>query len=505
VGVADRWAPADRRAGCAAEGRRPGWASRGLRPADSGRRRGPRGSGDCGERGTYAMLRAMHPPSVDALTRLLSARPDCAGLPRPLLVDAARQAIAAHDRAAEGAADATVERAALIAVQSSRGLLRPVINATGTLLHTNLGRAPILPRTSAEANDRWRASNLEFDLASGTRGSRRTHASSLLARLCGAESALVVNNCAAAVMLVLAALGRPHEHGEVLVSRGELVEIGGGFRIPDVLEQSGCRLVEVGTTNRTRRRDYERAITEQSSLILVVHRSNYTISGFTESASIEELSTLGVPVVADIGSGLVDEQLTFLADASGRAPAVPWLDGEPGARQTLARGATVAIFSGDKLFGGPQAGIIVGTREHVDACAAHPFARALRPGGLVLEALQDIALAYLRGEAAQLPFWTMALTSIDGLQQRAIAIANAIGDRAEAVPCTSVPGGGTLPHVEIASFGVRVPESAAAALRHRSNVPIVARVVEGACVLDLRTVDPHDDPEIVSALKGVLA
>jgi L-seryl-tRNA(Ser) seleniumtransferase len=448
----------------------------------------------------------MHPPSVDALARSLAADEVCGHLPHALLVDAAREAIGGA-RAA-GDPGSSTARALTIARSRAQRMLRPVVNATGTLLHTNLGRAPAPAHAAAPGPEgiAWRSSNLEFDLDDGIRGSRREHAAALLARLCGAEGGLVVNNCAAAVMLVLAALGRPLERGEVVVSRGELVEIGGGFRIPEVLEQSGCVLREVGTTNRTRRRDYERVIGPDTSLLLKVHPSNYRITGFTEAASVEDLADLGVPLVADIGSGLLDESLSFLADRSGKVPSLPWLAGEPGARQTLERGAAIAVFSGDKLLGGPQAGIVVGRRELVEACAAHPLARALRPGGLVLTALQRVALDHLAGRAADLPFWRMALAAPDVLRHRAQVIcAQMATPLLHPIECASVPGGGTLPGVEIPSAGIAGPERMLDALRMRTQLPVIARLEDGRCVIDLRTVDPADDAEVIRALKECIS
>ncbi len=272
------------------------------------------------------------------------------------------------------------------------------------LLHTNLGRAPVAHEQSAGYT------NLELDLATGERGSRSDHAGALLALACGAEAALVVNNCAAAVLLALAALASGRG---VVVSRGELVEIGGGFRIPEVMSQSGARLVEVGTTNRTRVADVTRALrTDDVALVLKVHRSNYRIVGFTEEVGVAELaevaSATGVPVVVDLGSGLLDEACPWL-------PAGPpaWLAGEPGARQALGAGAGLVTFSGDKLLGGPQAGIVAGRAELVERCRRHPLARALRPGGLVLDALQSTALAYLRRDGAAIPFWRMATERVD--------------------------------------------------------------------------------------------
>jgi L-seryl-tRNA(Ser) seleniumtransferase len=345
---------------------------------------------------------------------------------------------------------------------------------------------------------------LEFDLETGQRGSRRNHAASLLATLSGAESALVVNNCAAALMLVIASLGRGRG---VAVSRGELVEIGGAFRIPDVLTANGARLVEVGTTNRTRLADYERVMNSGTSdvgMVLSVHRSNYRISGFTESTPIAALSGVTkqrrIPLVVDTGSGLLDSRLPWLADASGRVPALPWLSDEPGSRQTIEAGADLIVFSGDKLMGGPQAGIIAGRKGLVDACAAHPLARALRPGGAVLGELQQVCLTYLDGRARELPFWEMACRPVDELRRRAESIVAAVS-RADVVaaPCDSVPGGGTLPDALIPSFGLLILRDHTKALRRRVP-PIIARATPDGTVVDLRTVDPKDDSELVRAL-----
>jgi L-seryl-tRNA(Ser) seleniumtransferase len=310
-----------------------------------------------------------------------------------------------------------------------------------------------------------------------------------LARAAGAEAAIVVNNGAAAVLLVLAALARDRR---VVVSRGELVEIGGGFRIPEVMEQSGAQLVEVGTTNRTRLADYRRAVDAETALILKVHQSNYRITGFTEAASIRELAGLGPIVVADIGSGLLDAAAPWLPEGP---PA--WLTGEPAARQSLEEGAALVTFSGDKLLGGPQAGVIAGQGDLVERCARHPLARALRPGSLVLGALQATALAYLRRDGAAIPFWAMATVPLAALQARATNLG--IGTP---VPCWSVPGGGSLPGQSIPSAGVRIDGDHSAALR-AGDPPVVARVHDGATVLDLRTVDSADDPLLAKALAGL--
>jgi len=415
----------------------------------------------------------MRPPSVDRLARELAET----GLPHPLLVEAARAAVAAGD---PGSARSRAEAMAL-------ALLRPVINATGVLLHTNLGRAPY----GFQPSSRPGYSNLELDLATGRRGSRHAHAAALLARAVGAEDALVVNNGAAAVLVVLAALAA--EQG-VVVSRGEMVEIGGGFRVPEVLEQSGARLIEVGTTNRTRLADYRRAVDSAAGagLVLKVHTSNYQIVGFTESASVEELATLGLPVVADVGSGLLDASTPWL-----EGPPPRWLGDEPAVRQTLAAGAGLVTFSGDKLLGGPQAGIIVGAGDLVERCRRHPLARAVRPGGMVLAALQEVALAYLRRDGMAIPFWRMASTPLPDLRRRAAALG-----WGEVVDCASVPGGGSAPGATIASAGVSVAGDRTAELR-AADPPVIARVLEGRTVLDLRTVDPADDPALAKVLAAV--
>ena len=315
-----------------------------------------------------------------------------------------------------------------------------MINATGVLLHTNLGRAPVAWNQDAGYV------NLELDLATGRRGSRHAHAATLLARACGAEAALVVNNGASAVLLLLAAVGRGRD---VVVSRGEAVEIGGGFRVPEVMSESGARLVDVGTTNRTRLSDYERAAADPSTdiaLILKVHPSNYRIEGFTEGVEVDALATVGPPVVVDIGSGLLDAACPWLPDGPP-----PWVRGEHAARQTLEAGAAAVTFSGDKLLGGPQAGIIAGRQDVIDACARHPLARALRAGGLTLAVLQHIALAYLRRDGHAIPFWKMATTPLDELRARAHGLgAGAVVDT------EAVAGAGSLPGTEIPSIGIAI-------------------------------------------------
>jgi L-seryl-tRNA(Ser) seleniumtransferase len=404
-----------------------------------------------------------HPPSVDALARELAAG---SWLPHALLVDAAREAIAAGDHHTAADRAATVERL----------FLRRVVNATGVLLHTNLGRAPLSGAPT----------NVELDLTTGERGARAPGATLLLRRLTGAEDALVVNNGAAAVLLVLAALAADRD---VVISRGELVEIGGGFRIPDILERSGARLVEVGTTNITRVGDYSAALRPEG-VVLVVHQSNFAQTGHVGRPTTAELAALGAPLVVDLGSGLLDAATPWLP---GGPPA--WLHGEPAARQALADGADVVTFSGDKLLGGPQAGIVAGTAELVERCRRHPLARALRPGGLVLGALERTLLAHARGDVAELPFWRMATAGLDELRRRAESLG-------EVVECESAIGGGAAPGALLPSVGVAMAGDRLAELR-AADPPIIARVRDGRTVLDLRTVEPDDDGHLAAVLRSL--
>jgi L-seryl-tRNA(Ser) seleniumtransferase len=415
------------------------------------------------------------PPSVDALARSLRA----SGLPAPLLVDAARRALAEHQPS----------KAADYAEEQRLQLLLPVINATGVILHTNLGRAPVATEQPSSYV------NLELDLTTGKRGTRQRHVGALLARACGAEAALVVNNCAAAILLVLAALARGRG---VAVSRGELIEIGGEFRLPDIMAESGADLVEVGTTNRTRPDDYGRVL-DRIALVLKVHQSNYRITGFTATTSVPELARLGPPVVVDLGSGLLDARCPWL-----EGPPPPWLASEPAVRQTLDEGAALVTFSGDKLFGGPQAGLIVGRADLIERCVAHPIYRVVRPGALLLRSLQDVALGYLHRDHTRMPIWQMATTPVADLRTRADRIAAGV----TALPVTSAPssaiaGGGSLPGLDIPSWGLHLPGDRAAELRHVGQTPVIARVDRGQTVLDLRTVDPEQDAELARSLHAL--
>ncbi|MGH8982322.1 MAG: L-seryl-tRNA(Sec) selenium transferase [Acidimicrobiia bacterium] len=445
-------------------------------------------------------------PSVERVLKALQETPALQGtdpLPHDLVAGCAREAVAtARERAESGtsatADDVIAEARGLVDTLRMR-LLRPVVNATGVLVHTNLGRAPI----GADALDvagRVAAgySNLEYRLDTGERGSRHEHAGALLARACGAEAGLVVNNNAAAVLLALAALARGRE---VVVSRGELVEIGGGFRVPEIMAESGCRLVEVGTTNRTRRADYERAVGPETALVLKVHASNYRMVGFVESTPVGELASLGPAVMVDAGSGLLDETTPWLP----RRPA--WLQGEPGVRQALAAGAGLVTFSGDKLLGGPQAGVLVGRADLVAAVGRHPLARATRADKMTLAALQAVAFHYLSGDATQIPLWRMVTATVDELTARAETLAAAVAG-AKLVDTEAVAGGGSLPGLTIPSAGVAVDapgasgERVLARLRERG---VVARVVDDAVVCDVRTVDPSDDAQLADALRAACA
>ncbi len=438
-------------------------------------------------------------PSVERVAAAVTATT----LPRALVVDCARRAVDAARAALDGAEhaappnhDDVVAHARALVDARALELLQPVVNATGVLLHTNLGRAPLGAGAMAAVAAAAGATNLEYRLAGGTRGSRHEHAGSLLAHACGAEAGIVVNNNAAAVVLTLAALARDRE---VVVSRGELVEIGGGFRVPEILAETGARLVEVGTTNRTRRSDYEQACGDTTALLLKVHASNYRMIGFTETTPVRELAALGRPVVIDAGSGLLDVHTPWLA-----APP-EWLRDEPGVRQCIDEGAALVTFSGDKLLGGPQAGIVVGQRDLVEQLAAHPLARALRADKLTLAALQSVALSYLELDGDSIPLWSMATTPLDALRARAHAIVAEVAT-ATVVETEAAAGGGSLPGLTIPSLGVAVAvDSVDSALRSlRVEHRVVARSDNGRVVCDLRSVPPQADAVVAGAL-GALA
>jgi L-seryl-tRNA(Ser) seleniumtransferase len=374
---------------------------------------------------------------------------------------------------------------------------RPVINATGVLLHTNLGRAPWSERASARAREvAAQYSNLEVDAGTGERGRRGGYVKTLLGSLTGAEDAMVVNNNAAGVLLSLAALAKG---GAVPVARGELIEIGGAYRLPEVVAASGARLIEVGTTNRTRAGDYETALqVNRCSAILKVHPSNYRVEGFTQEARLEELAQLAeeyqVPLIHDIGSGLLDADMPWLRD--GR---LPWLAGEPAARQSLQSGAGLVLFSGDKLLGGPQAGVIVGNERLVGRVRSHPLARALRPDAVTLSALAATLEAYAEGTVEEIPFWRMALTTFSILETRAEGLATRLDGKV--IEGHSTVGGGSAPGAAIPTpLVILEGEDHLYEALLDSELPILARREDGALVIDLRCVDEVADEYIASTV-----
>ncbi|GBE23049.1 MAG TPA: L-seryl-tRNA(Sec) selenium transferase [Actinobacteria bacterium] len=438
-------------------------------------------------------------PSVDTLVRSLEGE----GLPRLLVVDLARDAIdqARKITAAGGTADPhQTADAALQALRSLRH--RPVLNATGVLLHTNLGRAPLVP-AAADAARAVATSygNLEFDLDKASRGGRSEYVHRLVCALVGAQAALVVNNNAGALLLALATLGRHHP---VAISRGELIEIGGSYRLPELMAASGARMLEIGTTNRTRLADYEQALDDGAGMILKVHPSNYRVVGFTDSVPLDKLVALAhqrnVPLVYDVGSGLLDESAPWLD-----GPPPRWLRGEPGIRQVLDVGADLVTFSGDKLLGGPQAGIITGTAHLVSELAHHPMARALRIPGPTIAALTVTLEMYADGKGSEIPFWAMASASYDSLERRSEAVLDASHVEAEVVPGASVPGAGSVPGAEVPSPLIKISEPGAAVLWPRllrATPPIISRRDAGRVVLDLRAISPEDDERLAAALES---
>jgi L-seryl-tRNA(Ser) seleniumtransferase len=411
--------------------------------------------------------------------------------PRPLALSAVRSALArAREEIQAGAEPGDLVERALAELGSARSpRLRRVLNATGVIVHTNLGRAPLADAALERVHEVGRGySNLEYDLTEGARGSRQDHVAEILRRLTGAEAALVVNNNAAAVLLALAALA---EGREVLVSRGELIEIGDGFRIPDVLVRSGARLREVGTTNRTRAADYEAAIDEGTAVLLRVHQSNFRVVGFTEQPRVEELARVaqrhGLPLVDDLGSGVLVE-----------------LSGEPSAKESLAAGADLVTFSGDKLLGGPQAGIVVGRADLVEQLRRHPLQRALRADKLTLAALEGTLALYLEPERAarEVPVLRMLREPVEAVRVRAERLAAAIGGEIEET--TARVGGGALPLAELPSFAAAVEEELAAPLRE-ADPPVAGIVRDGRLLLDCRTLRDDELDEVAAAVSAARA
>src|SRR5918997_5178350 len=452
------------------------------------------------ETGKRARLRAL--PAVDVVLRGRAGEALAGRYGRAGAAAAIREALAQlRQEISAGQEPETSEEAVLAAASRilSGTRLRRVVNATGVVLHTNLGRSVLSERATEAVVEAARGySNLEYDLAAGGRGSRYDHAVPLLKELTGAEDALVVNNCAGATLLALSALvaGRPGLP-EVIVSRGQLIEIGGGFRIPEVLELSGARLREVGTTNRTRFSDYERAINENTRAILWVHPSNFEIQGFTESVGVAELSTLGLPVVADVGSG-----------------ALLGIGDEPQVEAVVAEGASLVTFSGDKLLGGPQAGIAVGEHRWISAMRRPPLARALRADKLCLAALEATLTDYLEETAREdLPTLKMLHASKEEMKEKADRLAERLVENApniavDVAPSIAWSGGGTLPLHEIPSYAVRLEsrsgdDTEAMSQKLRSaDPPVVGRVGEGRLWLDVRTLLDGDEGAILEAGGG---
>jgi L-seryl-tRNA(Ser) seleniumtransferase len=455
-------------------------------------------------------------PSVDELLTQSRLASLAKRVDRTLLVEITRATLA--DLRAKIADDAqtlvlTLDTAALedhitSAVEQilSRSL-QPVINATGVILHTNLGRSPLTEAAVEEfRRTATQYSNLEYDLEAGARGKRDVHTAQLLERLTGAEAAIVVNNCAAAVLLVLAALAKG---GEVIVSRGELIEIGDGFRIPEIMAESGATLREVGTTNRTRIADYERAINEETRLLLRVHPSNFQITGFAEKPTLEELAALSqrtsLPLIEDLGSGcLVD------LSAAGIS--------EPLVRHSIDAGVSVVMFSGDKLLGGPQAGIIAGKKEIVTRIRRHPLFRALRVDKLTTAALEATLSAYLRAELDGIPALRMIRMTPQELKRRAenflreLTPELPLGEvELEVADGASLAGGGSTPTQSLPTKIIRIASArhSAAQLEQRlrrssAGISVIARVEDDHLVLDLRTVFPEQEPQLVKALAAAL-
>jgi L-seryl-tRNA(Ser) seleniumtransferase len=445
-------------------------------------------------------------PSVDELLQSPTGQQLIAHYSRALTLRAVRATIAlARNDIREGAAcpstDQLLATAEQMLQQEQQPNLRPVINATGVIINTNLGRAP-LSQEALQAVQRVASgySNLEYELEAGERGSRHAHVNALLCELTGAEAAIVTNNNAAAVLLALSTLALGHE---VIISRGQLVEIGGGFRVPDVMRQSGCQLVEVGTTNRTRISDYEAALTERTALLLTVHPSNFLITGFTESTPVSALAELahkrGLLVMDDLGSGCLLNSETY------------GLAHEPMPQESLTAGADLVCFSGDKLLGGPQAGILLGKAAVIARLAKHPLMRAVRIDKMTLAALEATLRHYQRGEAeTHIPVWRMISTRPERIASRAnswVGKLQAKGISARTQRGESTIGGGSLPGETLPTTLVALPtehialplNELAKRLRMRKT-PIVTRILRDTLLLDPRTVLEEQDKEVVQAL-----
>lgn len=453
-------------------------------------------------------------PSVDEMLRNDAVRKVAARTGERAAAGLVRAAVAeARERLAGGvsfesrgdASDAIARRVAELYFSRHDSRLRGAINATGVIIHTNLGRAPLSESAVSAVAEAAGACTLEFEIQTGRRGRRGGRAEDLIVELTGAEAALIVNNCAAAAVLVLTAFASGRE---VVISRGELVEIGGGFRIPEVLEQSGATLSEVGTTNRTRREDYERVLGADTAMILRVHPSNYRIVGFTSVPTLAETVEIARPhrimVCEDLGSGaLVDLE-------------VYGVKGEPTVQASVAAGADLVMFSGDKLLGGPQCGIVVGRREYVERLRSHPLTRALRADKLAYAALEATLESYVRETAeSDVPVLRMISAEVEEVEERAHRVASVVRAAMageillEITEGASAIGGGAAPDTSLPTklISVNHPKLSAQrveAMLRRSERPVIARIEDDRVVLDMRTVSPADEPELIAALVCVL-
>lgn len=450
-------------------------------------------------------------PSVSRLLGSAGLAPFVAAHGRTLVRDAIRAVL---DDARAALAEGRPVDHALLGPSIERAIsaraaphLRRVINATGVLLHTNLGRAPLAPSAVAAVVDAARGySTLELDLTSGERGSRHDHAGALIAELLSAEAGIAVNNCAGAVLLMLAAIARGRE---VIVSRGELVEIGGGFRVPDIMRESGAQLVEVGTTNKVYAEDYAKAIGPNTAALLVVHRSNFAMVGFTYAPTIAELARVAkernIPLLVDVGSGLIAPP-TLLGDLLEK----PGFADEPRAERVLNDGADLVAISGDKLLGGPQAGILAGKRALIDLVKKHPLARALRADKLSLAALEATLRLYRDERAAEIPVVRAMTEAPAATKARAEALLSRLGDGGFALRgVQATVGGGSLPLAALKSTAVLLPAKGQGAARllaelRASDPPVIARIEDDRVIIDLKSVQDSELDELSTSIRSAL-
>ncbi len=452
--------------------------------------------------GTLPRMDLRELPSVDALRDAVG--PSFPRLPAPIVAAACREAIDEARRDVLAGNNADPHRSAterLADIEATRP--RSVINATGVLLHTNLGRAPMLHTAIARYAAQGRtAGNVEMDIRTGRRSSRHSYLSAVLRATVDAEDGFAVNNNAGALLLALASVAG--DGARVAVSRGELIEIGGSFRLPELMSASGASLVEVGTTNRTRLEDFAQ-VAPTVAAILKVHPSNYRIEGFREEADAADLALLashhGIPFIHDVGSGLIDENAPWLGDAPR-----DWLAHEPGVRQSVALGSDLVLFSGDKLLGGPQAGILVGRRDAVDRARRHPIARAVRLDGGTIDALAATLERYLSQQVLSVPFWRMVAVPAEEIRARAVAVTEGL-TKTTIVDGESIPGAGSVPGGTIPTSLIRIDgdeDATWAALASDEEFPIVGVRRSGAVHLDLRSVLPEDDDHVRDTLRRLI-